>query len=339
MSMIKAMENTKDEVELLADTVNFSFLSMLIDLLKQTYLIFKGNIHIHNSDFQKFIFIGASPYPPDLIRGLKYQLTKNTISHIYFYHLPPHFWWKPTKRGIFRSILNSAYFSTAVLICKISGMHIVLNQPNQYKLDKVTVHKQEMAIELLNANIKKSKDIDVLYLGRVSRSKGLKDLIYAIKLIKDKYELDLVVRIAGPISDQRLYRSLQKRILRYDLHKSIEFIGKVSETEKNELFDRSKMFVFPSYEEGWSISVMEAASKHVPIVAYNLEAYSYLEGNFFACTIGSNNLVKGIIECLKNKDKTEKYVNEAYKLVCEYNEGKIVNSKIELFKSELTQLK
>ena len=72
---------------------------------------------------------------------------------------------------------------------------------------------------------------------------------------------------------------INKMIERFKLSENITLSGYVSEDKKFELLRRSRIFLFLSYEEGWSISVMEAASVGTPIVAYSLPAYYYLRGN------------------------------------------------------------
>jgi glycosyltransferase involved in cell wall biosynthesis len=58
----------------------------------------------------------------------------------------------------------------------------------------------------------------------------------------------------------------------------IELAGYVDEATKFDILSRSKLFVFPSVEEGWGIAVAEALAVGTPVVAYDLPVYRSVFG-------------------------------------------------------------
>jgi glycosyltransferase involved in cell wall biosynthesis len=46
--------------------------------------------------------------------------------------------------------------------------------------------------------------------------------------------------------------------------------------EKRKLLESASLFTFPSYEEGWALSVMEAVNLGLLPILYDLPAYDYL---------------------------------------------------------------
>ncbi len=101
-----------------------------------------------------------------------------------------------------------------------------------------------------------------------------------INILKKKYGIDVKAILVGP-GNEKYVKKLNRKIKKYGLQGNITFTGFVKEEEKWRILSESKVFLFLSYEEGWAISVMEAAGIGLPIVAYDLPAYYYLKGNFF----------------------------------------------------------
>ena len=59
----------------------------------------------------------------------------------------------------------------------------------------------------------------------------------------------------------------------------IELAGYVDDATKFDLLSRTKLFVFPSVEEGWGIAIAEALAVGTPVVAYDLPVYAGVFGD------------------------------------------------------------
>lgn len=106
---------------------------------------------------------------------------------------------------------------------------------------------------------KVGKKFTLLYIGKIHPLKGLRELIEALKGLSFSYQL----LIAGP--DDGELENLKGMVLRYKL-KNIFFLGFVNESEKAELFNLSDVFVYPSFSEGFSISILEAMNYGLPVL-------------------------------------------------------------------------
>lgn len=87
--------------------------------------------------------------------------------------------------------------------------------------------------------------------------KNIFGLIEAFKQIKlfDEYQLI----ICGSLYDYIIVK-LQKYLQDSNLDKKVKFLGFVSKDELRLLYSYAKIFVFPSFEEGFGLPVLEAAS-------------------------------------------------------------------------------
>jgi glycosyltransferase involved in cell wall biosynthesis len=109
-----------------------------------------------------------------------------------------------------------------------------------------------------------SNDVMVVtFVGRLIYAKGVQDLISAFSKIKETVpEAKLLIVGDGP------YRAnLEKLAHQTNCHSSILFLGQKNQDEVIDVLSGTDIFVNPSYSEGLGISVMEAASIGLPIIA------------------------------------------------------------------------
>lgn len=130
--------------------------------------------------------------------------------------------------------------------------HGVNPEEFQTKVDKQTSRK--------HFGLDQNKVV-VTFLGRIHRIKGLDNLVKAIQKIRN---LDIHFVIAG--SNDGYLPQLKKDIQKYKLQKKITLWGTCFGEEKSQLFRASDIFVYPSYSEGFSLGILEAASAGLPLI-------------------------------------------------------------------------
>jgi len=325
-------QNLGNEIRVIGIKLNFKFMDMINYIFKFKIIFNKKLFKYLDCD----IIIGNTPYPPDLLDVLRIKTKLQKPAIIYFHHLPPSLIFHPFKRGFLKVILNYVYFNFSVIICKIFNIGIFLDQPQAYKLGSIKVYRNDTALDIkpyTNNTIKLiNKDVDILYMGGISKSKGFMDLVKALKILQNQ-GVNLNVIVTGKMDNRDKHFIRVKNKIKLN-RLNINFVGFVSETEKIEYFFRAKMFVSPSYVEGWSMAVMEAAKFKVPIVAYDIPAYSYLKDNFYKVRPSNiNQLAKQIKKCLNDKQVNKIFINNAFLLVSKYNYQDIANFQLSIFKS------
>jgi glycosyltransferase involved in cell wall biosynthesis len=63
-------------------------------------------------------------------------------------------------------------------------------------------------------------------------------------------------------------------------------LGQVIEPEKIAILKAAKLFLFPSYEEGWGIAVTEAMACGNAVIAYDLPVYRVFQDGIVRVEIG-----------------------------------------------------
>ena len=105
-----------------------------------------------------------------------------------------------------------------------------------------------------------------LYMGRLWEGKGLKELFDAwSKLLFEDKVGDWVLLIVGP--DYRGFQNiLERKINAYNLNDRIRVVGPIYGKEKLEALDLCELFILPSHEEAFSMSILEAAARGKPVI-------------------------------------------------------------------------
>lgn len=118
------------------------------------------------------------------------------------------------------------------------------------------------AVSSLELDRTKADENLVLFLGLITQSKGVGDLIEAFSSIATEFpEAHMALAGDGDIA------TYQEQVRNLGLAERVEFLGWVAGQEKLELFQKAGIFVLPSYNEGLPMSVLEAMSAGIPIVA------------------------------------------------------------------------
>lgn len=167
---------------------------------------------------------------------------------------------------------------------------------------------------------------NISYFGRMSPTKGIFDFPLILSAILNRYpdiHLDLIGNISPEIKT-KLINSFNKLGCQnhYTLH---GFISKKTNIYK--ILLASKVIIFPSYEEGWGISLFESIMTKRPIVAYNLPIFQELFKNkLFTAPIGKpKKIAQKAITLIDqyNCSSTKKYIRDCYQIAQKYDWEKV----------------
>lgn len=313
--------------------IKFNLSSVIKSTLQSIFVKIDNLYEMNNCD----IIVSQSPYPPDII--LAFRLSRKYMKPIavYVHHITPGISIHPFRRGIFRVILNVVYISSVLYFFKKFRIPIFLDNPNTLKHSKISVFPDLDAVMNKELNYtphetRPDMDYDICYIGRIENHKGIEDVIRVVKILKNKYSLNLRVVLAGK-GKNRYVAKIRKMINKSGLSESVLLKGYVSDEQKYELLKKSKIFLFLSYEEGWALSVMEAASIGTPIVAYSLPAYYYLRGNYFPVELGNTQLcAETVKQVLDDNASAMKKATKAKECVDKYSYDFIAKQQLIFFR-------
>ena len=98
-----------------------------------------------------------------------------------------------------------------------------------------------------------------LYVGRVMKEKGIDELLYAAAEIREEYP-EVVFRLVGNYEDDYKYK-----IEQFEKKKIVEHIG--YQKDITPYYQEASAILMPSYHEGMSNVILEAAASGRPVLA------------------------------------------------------------------------
>lgn len=184
------------------------------------------------------------------------------------------------------------------------------------RIKKEKIHVIPMGISAPKKikTIRKEIHPTIIFVGRLAKTKGIEDAIFATEKINEKIS-DIKFWIVGK-GDKKYQDSLKKLVKENKLERQIKFLGFVEEKEKFNLMSRAHILVAPSIKEGWGLIVPEAGYVGTPAIVYDVPGLRDIVINGVNGIKVSNNpdlIADAAINLFKNKKLYKKIQNGAVK--------------------------
>lgn len=105
----------------------------------------------------------------------------------------------------------------------------------------------------------------ILYVGNTKPYKNISTLLRAFKLFKTTWKSDYFLVVAG--KKDRFHQTTFQMAKELGLLSNVRFFDNFTEKELPLLYNLAKLFVFPSYYEGFGLPPLEAISCGTPVIA------------------------------------------------------------------------
>lgn len=122
-------------------------------------------------------------------------------------------------------------------------------------------------MELFQPQKKKSKNFSFIFIGRVLWDKGVGEYIQACKILKSKYP-EIKFEILGPLGAENPAAIKPEQMNVWVNEMFVDYLGET--TDVIPYISNSDCIVLPSYREGLSRILLEAAAMERPIIASNV---------------------------------------------------------------------
>lgn len=221
------------------------------------------------------LFVTVDPFPADILAASVIKMSGRRVI-ITIHHITPSPLFHPIRRGTLRSMVAWIISLNALIFVKIGNVPFFLDNKRiaselGWKFGK-NMMEMPLALPTYASEIARKRKKKACFLGRLAKNKGVVDIIRAWSLVK-RQDPDAILYIIGKDYGKGKY---QRLVSRYKLHGSILITGFLEEQAKLEIMRECSLFIFPSYEEGWSLAVMEAVDAGLLPIVYDIPAYDYL---------------------------------------------------------------
>lgn len=207
--------------------------------------------------------------------------------------------------------------------------------PNGVDTEKCHGNYQRSEIEKIIDESAENKKF-ILTSGRLAKRKGV---AWFIRSILPKLPENVIYIVAGDGPDKE---NIQSAISENNLEKRVKLLGYVSDETRNILYNTCDLFIQPNIKvpgdmEGFGISVIEAASCKIPVLASNIEGLrdAIIEGqNGFSIESGNSEAwIKKINGLLPNDNFRKEFGERARQFVIDnFRWEKIANKYLEEIK-------
>ncbi|MEK7595134.1 MAG: glycosyltransferase [Patescibacteria group bacterium] len=199
---------------------------------------------------------------------------------------------------------------------------------------KVFFVKNGINTKLIDKAEKKETLYDACFVGGLRLSKGINEFVPIWEqVLKFKSDAKLIILGGG---SKELVDQLKFQIKEAALQNHIILAGPLSGTALFEKVKASKLFLFPSHEEGWGIALCEAMYCLLPVVCYDLPAFTVFGNVLIKCRVGDFDcLAQNTIELLKKDAKRVEIGKTLNVIAAEYTWEKIALYDLECIKSVL----
>ncbi len=221
------------------------------------------------------VFHSPTPYLPKSYRGPAVV----TVHDLFNFKFPQ--WssseeWRYNKKVVSSALKNSSKIISVSQSTKRDIINLFKIKPSKIRVvyNGVDARFFQKAGDKEVKRVKRKLGISgdyILYLGAFSKRKNIVNIINSFEEIKEekegrKYKFkNLKLVLAGKQTGDN-----KKKILRMVKHskfkKDIILTGYVEPDDINPLYEGAKIFLFPSFYEGFGLPLLEAAAKGLPII-------------------------------------------------------------------------
>ena len=180
----------------------------------------------------------------------------------------------------------------------------------------------------------------ILVISRISPSKNIENILEIGKILKESYDLDYFeINIVGSITpeDNEYAQNLETLILRYNLDNNIKINPNVSFQDLQTQVKESKLYLHPTPEEPFGISIVEAMSAGlIPIVPDKGGGTEFVPPQYHYSTIeDASNMIYNILKNDDSKHSIEIEIEKQKikKLANKFSKQKFNENLIKVFES------
>ena len=189
-----------------------------------------------------------------------------------------------------------------------------------------------------NVYVAPSKTCELLWVGRFIPGKGVGDLLDTFAVIHEKSpDCKLLMVGGGPQLDE-----MKNKIRELNLEKSIEIKAFIPNSQMNQLYQKSSVFILTSLEEGVPRSILEAMASGLPVVCTALPQISGVvkNGGMIIPPKDTQKFADSVLKILGNPQLSEKMGKNGRKnVVNNFSWHETVTKTLEVYQSLINNSK
>lgn len=166
----------------------------------------------------------------------------------------------------------------------------------------------------------------ILFIGNRKKHKNVKNLVLAYSSIKDQFDCKLV--IVGSRDKNRKEDEIDKLIKKLNLRDHVVQFENVSDEKLINLYKNAKLFVFPSFYEGFGLPPLEALACGCPVITSKIPVFEETLGNEIALFDPSSveDMISKIEDVLVTPSKRHRILRVSEEILPKFSKRKIAET-------------
>lgn len=159
------------------------------------------------------------------------------------------------------------------------------------------------------------ENFDGVFFARLAPSKGIYELADIWAKVCNKIPGAKLAIIGG--GSESVKQELLSMFMDKGIGENVKIYGFLDSQRAYSIMKSSKVFVFPSHEEGWGITVAEAMACRLPVVSYDLPVFPHVfPGLLDSVSFKDTNAFSGsIVKLLMDDNKRKEMADKGYDYV------------------------
>jgi len=177
----------------------------------------------------------------------------------------------------------------------------------------------------------------ILHVGTLEKRKNIPALIRAFKMVKQSGFPNLKLVLVGKASNKKTLddsAAIADAINQEQLSRDVVLTGYLNDDEVQAIYQKAKLYVFPSINEGFGIPVLEAFKYKVPVVIANNTCLPEVAGlgakSFNPFEV--NDIAQAITLLLNDEALRQSYIEKGNAQLQNFSWEKTAGSLMQLFK-------
>ena len=222
-------------------------------------------------------------------------------------------------------IIKKLGYKVALNLMQISELSEkdLVNISNKINKNKIVMMPYVVNNDLFSIKKRiKNKKIKILYAGKLIKRKGVDILLKSILNIKNNYNLvnkfELMIVGDGHMRDYLVNYIKLKKLT------NIKIMSFKNEKELSKIYQKSDIFIMPSYFEPWGLTINEALASENAIICSNKVGSSYDlvhqgKNGYLFKEKSYKSLASKIIKLVENKKRINLFKKESLKIISKWS--------------------
>ena len=226
------------------------------------------------------VVYSSSDFFPDVAPAFMLKLFRPKVKWVQcVFHIYPH--WRKRPGSKIKNLVGQYLQQFSLRLARRADVVININREvkdylvkNGFQVERIVVNPPGIDPDVLKMipSAPKNEGYDGVFLGRLNINKGALDLIEIWACVLKELP-HARLGIIGGGSDE-MVAELRHRISVYGMESNIDVLGYLENERAFALLKASKVFLFPSREEGFGIAIVEAMQCGLPVIGWKLPVYA-----------------------------------------------------------------